>query len=98
MTDAEHRLWLYLRAHRFVDAKFRRQQPLGPYIVDFVCMKAKLIVEVDGGQHMDRPEDLVRDAWLRSNGYRVVRFWNHDVLSDTDSVLERILELLHPSP
>ena len=90
MTDAEHRLWYHLRAHR-LGGKFRRQQPLGRYIVDFVHLGARLVVEADGGQHNGSDRDAARDAWLQANGYRVLRFWNNEILQDTDAVLETIL-------
>ncbi|HNI21807.1 MAG: endonuclease domain-containing protein [Proteobacteria bacterium] len=100
MTDAEHRLWLHLRAHRYVGQKFRRQQALGPYIVDFVHFGARLIVEADGSQHGER--DQARDAWLVAQGFRVLRFWNHDILNRTDAVLDAIgaaiVEAAVPSP
>jgi very-short-patch-repair endonuclease len=93
MTDAERKLWYRLRAHRFNGASFRRQVPIGPYIVDFVCLQARLIVEVDGGQHgADR--DAVRDAWLRRQSFRVLRFWNNDVHSNIDGVLQVIADAL----
>jgi very-short-patch-repair endonuclease len=94
MTDAERLLWRHLRAHRFLDQKFRRQQPLGPYIVDFVHFGARLIVEADGGQHNQAPRDTARDAFLASQGFRVLRFWNHDILQRTEAVLEVIREAL----
>ena len=101
-TDAEQRLWYHLRAHRFLDFKFKRQKPIGNYIVDFVCLEQKLIVELDGGQHGGQMQyDQVRDAWLRGQGYRVLRFWNHDVMQQLESVLESILIALaskSPSP
>ena len=101
MTDAEQRLWKHLRAHRMDGQKFRRQQPIGPYIVDFVHFGTRLIVEADGGQHADSPHDEARDAWLRSQGFTVLRFWNNDILQRTDAVLESIwiaLQADHPSP
>jgi very-short-patch-repair endonuclease len=100
MTDAERRLWRHLRAHRLEGAKFRRQWPLGRYVVDFICLPAKLVVEVDGGQHADSESDRIRDGWLEAQGYRVLRFWNNEVLQETDAVLERIVEWLDvpPSP
>ncbi len=79
MTDAEKRLWRELRLRQFDAHKFRRQFPLGPYIVDFVCLDARLVIEVDGGQHLDSPEDRRRDAWLATQGFRVLRFWNTTV-------------------
>lgn len=96
MTDAEQRLWLHLRAHRLNGEKFRRQQPLGPYIVDFVHFGARLVIEADGGQHADSASDTVRDAWLQSQGFRVLRFWNNDILRDTDAVLTAIHEAVKP--
>jgi very-short-patch-repair endonuclease len=93
MTDAERKLWYRLRAHRFNDASFRRQVPIGPYIADFVCLKARLIVEVDGGQH-GTERDATRDAWLRNQDFRVLRFWNNDVHSNLDGVLHVIAETL----
>ena len=101
-TEAEQRLWYYLRAHRFMGLKFRRQKPIGPYIVDFVCHERHLIVEVDGGQHAGQTEyDSRRDAWLRQQGFTVLRFWNHDVLAQSEAVLEQIRQAalsLNPSP
>jgi len=74
-TDAEQRLWYHLRAHRFMDLKFKRQKPMGRYVVDFVCMERRLIVEIDGGQHTEQVAyDQQRDAWLRGEGYTVLRF------------------------
>jgi very-short-patch-repair endonuclease len=79
--------------------KFKRQQPIGPCIVDFVCFEAKVVLELDGGQHADaEAEDRARDTWLRAQGFRVLRLWNNDVLQNLDGVLERIVENLAPSP
>lgn len=90
-TEAEQRLWYHLRAHRFMGLKFKRQKPIGPYIVDFVCLEHGLVIEVDGGQHASRcAYDKTRDAWLREHGYHVMRFWNHEVMQQLDAVLERI--------
>jgi very-short-patch-repair endonuclease len=100
-TDVERVLWRHLRAHRLAGRKFKRQQSIGPYIVDFVCFGSRLIVEVDGGQHLQSDRDARRDAWLRQQGFRVLRFWNNDVLHRTESVLEEIsskLAPLSPSP
>ena len=97
-TDAEAILWRQLRAHRFAGFKFKRQQPIGNYIVDFVCFEAKVIIEVDGGQHNGSDADMERDAWLESQGFLVLRFWNNDVLRNLDGVLARILEVVVPSP
>lgn len=94
MTDAERRLWYRLRAHRLNGHKFKRQVPVGPYVVDFASLDRKLIIEVDGGQHAESSADRRRDAFLRGQGYRVIRFWNNDVLRQTDSVLEEIVMAL----
>jgi adenine-specific DNA-methyltransferase len=98
-TDAEQALWARLRGRQLCGHKFRRQQPLGPYVVDFACLKQKLVVEVDGGQHVEQAEaDAERSRWLRAQGFRVLRFWNHEVLAATDDVLEAILDALERSP
>ena len=97
-TDAEHRLWQHLRAGRLGEFKFRRQQPLGKYIVDFVCLEARLIVELDGGQHSESVSDIARDAWLRSQGFVVLRFWNNDVFENLAGVVEQILVKLQATP
>ena len=104
MTAAEQLLWRHLRAHRLCGQKFRRQQPVGPYIVDFVHFGARLVIEADGGQHNGSADDAVRDAWLQSQGFTVLRFWNNEILLNIEVVLEAILgELakgvrLSPSP
>jgi very-short-patch-repair endonuclease len=97
MTDAERRLWYWLRAHRFAGHKFKRQVPLGRYVVDFACLNRSLVIEVDGGQHADSARDRQRDAWLRARGFQVLRFWNNDVLKNTEGVLEMILAALEQS-
>ncbi len=97
-TDAEAIIWRNLRAHRFAGHKFKRQQPIGNYIVDSVCFEAKLIVEVDGGQHNGSLADEARDEWLTSQGFVVLRFWNNDVMGNLDGVLLTILNQLSPSP
>lgn len=90
-TDCEDLLWLRLRAHRLFGLKFRRQQPVGPYVVDFFCPEHRLIVELDGGQHMDRAEhDGERDAWLRGDGYVVLRYWNNEVMTNLEGILEDV--------
>ena len=95
LTDAERIIWNELRAHRLNGAGFRRQTPIGPYIVDFICHEAKLVVELDGGQHSEQIEaDQKRSAFMESHGFRVLRFWNDQVLTDTDGVLEQILAAL----
>ena len=89
MTEAEKRLWQALRAHRLNGFSFRRQTPVGPYIVDFICHEHRLIVEVDGGQHAERlVADSERTRVLESMGYLILRFWNNDVLSNIDGALE----------
>ncbi len=95
MTDAEQKLWIQLRAGRFAGFKFKRQAPIGHYVVDFVAPLAKLIVEVDGSQHAEDAErDAQRTAFLESLGYRVLRYWNNDVLRETESVLTAIYLVL----
>jgi very-short-patch-repair endonuclease len=94
MTEAERRIWFKLRAHRLNGTSFRRQAPLGPYIVDFVCFEPRVVIEIDGGQHAESKRDVTRDEWLRSQNFAVLRFWNNDVLSNTDGVVERIAEAL----
>lgn len=81
MTDAERRLWYHLRNRGLLGYKFRRQFPVGRYIVEFVCLEARLVVEVDGGQHADSPHDVLRDHRLHERGFIVLRFWNNDVLA-----------------
>ncbi len=88
MTDAERKLWFALKGRRFQDHKFRRQAAVGPYIVDFASFDARMIVEVDGGQHADSVSDKLRDAYMRENNFRVARYWNDDVLKNLDGVLE----------
>ncbi len=110
-TDAERKLWQHLRSRQFGRWKFRRQFPVGQYIVDFVCIDLKLIVEIDGSQHAEQIiYDSKRTSFLQSKGYRVVRFWNNEVLENISGVLEtlaltltlsqgeRELKLLSPSP
>lgn len=92
-TEAERRLWDRLRRRQIEGFRFRRQQPIGPYIVDFYCSDARLIVEVDGGQY-SADADRERTRWLEERGYRVIRFWNNDVIDNIDGVLQRLAELL----
>jgi very-short-patch-repair endonuclease len=94
MTDAERRLWYRLRAHRFGGYKFKRQVPIGPYVVDFACVGHKLILEVDGGQHADSVQDRNRDEFLRQRGFVVLRLWNNEVLSNTNGVLHVVMAQL----
>jgi very-short-patch-repair endonuclease len=103
MTDAEQRLWRELRYRQLDGRKFRRQAPIGSYIADFVCFEAKVIVELDGGQHAEQFEDdSRRTAWLESQGFRLLRVWNHHVFQDLDSVMQVIWDALqstpHPNP
>jgi very-short-patch-repair endonuclease len=89
-TDAERQLWRYLRK-RQLGVKFRQQQPLGHYIVDFVCFEKRLIIEIDGGQHQEQiVYDEIRTDWLKQQGYKVLRFWNNQVLYEIEAVLEAI--------
>ena len=89
-ADAEQRLWYYLRGRRLGGFKFRRQVTLGPFVADFACVEARLIVEADGGQHNDK-RDAARTEYLERLGWKILRFWNNDVLQQTDAVLEVIL-------
>jgi very-short-patch-repair endonuclease len=99
MTEAERRLWYYLRAHRFAGMKFRRQALIGSYIVDFASSQKNLIIEVDGGQHADSESDRRRSRWLEDQGFRILRFWNNEVLNNTHGVLEAIMiAAANPSP
>jgi len=103
-TDAETHLWSRLRRKQLDGHRFRRQVPLGPYVADFVCFEARLIVEADGGQHAERAADKTRTAWLGAQGFKVLRLWNNDVLGNTDGVVAAIRSALarhpppHPSP
>ncbi len=97
-TDAERHLWNELRGRRLVGFKFRRQRPFGPYVCDFICLEASIVIELDGSQHVERSDyDERRDAFIRSYGYRVLRFWNADVVDRTESVMETIFAALHDS-
>jgi very-short-patch-repair endonuclease len=98
-TDAERLLWQKLRYWQLDGCKFRRQQPLGRYIVDFACLQRKLIIELDGGQHAQQEDyDKERDVWLRDQGFVVLRFWNNDVMQNMDGVMEMIVESLKSTP
>jgi very-short-patch-repair endonuclease len=95
LTDAERRLWYLLRRKQLAGFRFRRQAPIGRYIADFACFAERLIIEVDGGQHADaQAYDEARTAWLDSEGFRVLRFWNNDVLGNQEAVLQTILDAL----
>jgi very-short-patch-repair endonuclease len=97
-TEAERLFWSRVRSHRLLQLKFKRQQPIGNYIVDFICAERSLIVELDGGQHASSESDKARDAWLKEQGFRVLRFWNNEVLTNTDGVMETVAKYLSPSP
>ncbi|HXV82037.1 MAG TPA: DUF559 domain-containing protein [Candidatus Binatia bacterium] len=98
-TDAERVLWSQLRFWQIAGCKFRRQQPLGRYIVDFVCLEKRLVIEVDGGQHAKQATlDAERDKWLRDEGFVVLRFWNNDVLKNIDAVKEQVYKTLESTP
>jgi len=101
LTDAERIIWYAVRAHRLNGARFRRQTPIGPFIVDFVCHDARLIIGIDGAQHFEAEHerrDARRDAFLAAKGYRVLRFNNHDVMTNRQGVLEAINAALVTSP
>ena len=94
-TPAEAKLWAYLRGHRFADVHFRRQHAIGPYITDFCAPRKKLVIEVDGSQHLDQEEyDAERTAFLGSKGFQVMRFWNSDVMNNINGVMGLIFEKL----
>ena len=101
LTEAERIIWYAVRAHRLNGASFRRQTPIGPFIVDFVCHDARLIIEIDGGQHFEsenEKRDARRDRFLASKGYRVLRFSNHDVMKNRHGMVEAIDAALAASP
>ena len=99
MTDAEKLLWQRLRDRQMKGCKFRRQHPFNNFILDFVCLEAKLVIEVDGGQHNESVHDRERDQELESAGFQIMRFWNHQVLNEIDAVTEAIrLELEKTNP
>ena len=91
LTPAEQKLWAYLRGNKLNGISFRRQHALGPYIVDFCSIKAKLIIELDGSQHLEQEEyDIERTKYLNAQGYKVIRFWNNHVLNDINGVIRAI--------
>ena len=97
MTDAERVLWQYLRLKQIAGYKFRRQCSIGSYVVDFACFEKKLIIELDGGQHIDQMAyDSKRTKWLESQGFHVMRFWNNQVLKETQAVVETISNIFTP--
>jgi very-short-patch-repair endonuclease len=95
MTDAERKLWFALRDRRFANYKFRRQVPMGRFIADFICFSARVIIEVDGGQHSESRADEERDYWVAQNDFLVLRFWNNEVLRTLEGVMIKILKTLH---
>jgi very-short-patch-repair endonuclease len=100
-TDAERIIWSALRAHRLNGASFRRQTPVGRYVADFVCHAAKLVIEIDGGQHFESEQmkrDAKRNSFLASKGFRVLRFNNRDVMTNREGVLETIASALESAP
>jgi len=97
-TDAERRLWIALRDRRLAGYKFRRQRPIGPFVVDFVSIRHRLIIEVDGSQHTDSEADARRSAWLERYGWRVIRVWNNDVSGSPAAVAEHIFNILQSQP
>ena len=99
MTDAEQLLWRHLRDRQLGGYKFRRQHPIGTFVVDFVCLEKELVIEVDGGQHAKQLEpDVKRSDYLKEKGYRILRFWNNEVLQESESVLSVILSSLNEGP
>jgi very-short-patch-repair endonuclease len=99
-TDAEATLWRHLRKLETEGTHFRRQVPIGPYVADFACMAARLIIEVDGSQHGaddNKARDAARTRWLESEGYRVIRFWNNDLVQNIDGVLDVVYAALYGS-
>ena len=105
-TDAERRLWSALRTRRLENYKFRRQHPVGPFILDFACVEHRLVIEADGGQHDENLADERRTAWLASKGWRVRRFWNNEILTNIEGFMDTIFRELerkecrrkHPHP
>ncbi|MDP2294141.1 MAG: endonuclease domain-containing protein [Pseudolabrys sp.] len=98
LTDAEHKLWWLLRSRQLEATKFRRQVPLGSWVVDFVSFEQMLIVEADGSQHMECQRDKARDIDLQNRGFRILRFWNGDILGNSKGGLQQILESIERSP
>ena len=97
-TDAERIMWRLLRDRRLSGIKFRRQVPIGPFVADFASIERRLVVELDGGQHSDNSADASRDAFLAANGWRVLRFWNNDVMQNRAGVLETIVRAVALTP
>jgi very-short-patch-repair endonuclease len=97
-TEAEKALWYRLRSRSLDGYKFVRQEPIGPYTVDLICRERRLVIEVDGGQHAENSHDVIRDKWLTDHNYRILRFWNNDVLGNLAGVLETIATALAEAP
>ena len=97
-TDAEQIMWRLLRDRRLGGVKFRRQVPIGPFVADFACIAQRVVVELDGGQHSDNASDVRRDAYLKAEGWRVLRFWNNDAMRNREGVLETICDAAALTP
>jgi very-short-patch-repair endonuclease len=100
-TDTEQYLWRHIRGRQMEGFKFRRQHPIGGYVVDFVNLENRLVVELDGSQHLNNPKDKIRDEWLKAEGYRVLRFWDNEVFNNIEGILNVIQAALlnpHPNP
>jgi very-short-patch-repair endonuclease len=98
MTEAEKHLWWAVKDRRLQGYKFRRQHPVGPYVLDFACTECGVAIEIDGGQHVENARDVLRTAWLESEGWQVMRFWNNEILTNMPGVLETLLAALQRSP
>jgi very-short-patch-repair endonuclease len=94
MTDAERKLWYALPDRRYAEFKFKRQVPLGPFVADFVCFEPRIVIELDGGQHAGSHHDKRRDRWFATNRFRVLRFWNNEVLSNIEGVMTLLAQAL----
>jgi len=94
MTDAERRLWSILRGRQLLGYKFRRQHPIGPFILDLACVEYLLAIEADGGQHAENEYDQRRTDWLENRGWRVMRFWNNEILANSEGVIDTIRSVL----
>jgi very-short-patch-repair endonuclease len=97
MTDAEKIMWRLLRDRRFEGVKFRRQMPIGPFVADFASAEYQLVIEIDGGQHSESESDVSRSRYLTQQGWRVVRFWNNEVMKNREGVLESLQQTLTPT-
>jgi very-short-patch-repair endonuclease len=94
LTPHERKLWYLLRDRRFYAVKFRRQLPIGPYVADFACVASKLVIELDGSQHAESKSDRQRDSYLQAEGWRILRFWNNELIENREGVLTKIAEKL----